>query len=154
MKSIEIHTDGACSGNPGPGGFGAVLKYRQFRRELSGGFRRTTNNRMEIFAAVAALELLTEPCEITLYSDSRYLVDAVGKRWLDSWRRSGWRKRDKTPVLNADLWKRLLAAQAPHRIRYVWVRGHAANQENNRCDQLAVTARSGRQLPEDGGFPG
>ncbi|UKI34291.1 MAG: ribonuclease HI [Lentisphaeria bacterium] len=140
MKQIEIYTDGACRGNPGPGGYGAVLKYRQHRKEISGGFRETTNNRMEIYAAIAALEQLIEPCEITLYSDSRYLVDAISKRWLANWRRRGWIKADRQPVLNVDLWRRLEEAMAPHRLKFVWVRGHASNAENNRCDELAVAA--------------
>ena len=149
MKQIEIYTDGACRGNPGPGGYGAVLKYRRHRKEISGGFRETTNNRMEIFAAIAALEQLIEPCEITLYSDSRYLVDAVSKRWLANWKRRGWIKADKQPVLNFDLWRRLEAAMAPHRLKFVWVRGHASNAENNRCDELAVAAATRGNLPED-----
>ena len=149
MKQINIYTDGACRGNPGPGGYGAVLKYRQHRKEISGGFRETTNNRMEIFAAIAALEQLIEPCEITLYSDSRYLVDAVSKRWLANWKRRGWIKADKQPVLNVDLWRRLEAAMAPHRLKFVWVRGHASNAENNRCDELAVAAATRGNLPED-----
>nr|WP_294434099.1 ribonuclease HI [uncultured Victivallis sp.] len=149
MKQIEIYTDGACRGNPGPGGYGAVLKYRRHRKEISGGFRETTNNRMEIFAAIAALEQLIEPCEITLYSDSRYLVDAVSKRWLANWKRRGWIKADKQPVLNVDLWRRLEAAMAPHRLKFVWVRGHASNAENNRCDELAVAAATRGNLPED-----
>ena len=149
MKQVEIYTDGACRGNPGPGGYGAVLKYRRHRKEISGGFRETTNNRMEIFAAIAALEQLIEPCEITLYSDSRYLVDAVSKRWLANWKRRGWIKADKQPVLNVDLWRRLEAAMAPHRLKFVWVRGHASNAENNRCDELAVAAATRGNLPED-----
>ena len=149
MKQIEIYTDGACRGNPGPGGYGAVLKYRRHPKEISGGFRETTNNRMEIFAAIAALEQLIEPCEITLYSDSRYLVDAVSKRWLANWKRRGWIKADKQPVLNVDLWRRLEAAMAPHRLKFVWVRGHASNAENNRCDELAVAAATRGNLPED-----
>lgn len=138
-----------AGGNPGPGGYGAVLKYRRHRKEISGGFRETTNNRMEIFAAIAALEQLIEPCEITLYSDSRYLVDAVSKRWLANWKRRGWIKADKQPVLNVDLWRRLEAAMAPHRLKFVWVRGHASNAENNRCDELAVAAATRGNLPED-----
>lgn len=149
MKQIEIYTDGACRGNPGPGGYGAVLKYRQHRKEISGGFRETTNNRMEIYAAIAALEQLIEPCEITLYSDSRYLVDAISKRWLANWRRRGWIKADRQPVLNVDLWRRLEEAMAPHRLKFVWVRGHASNAENNRCDELAVAAATRGNLPED-----
>ena len=149
MKQIEIYTDGACRGNPGQGGYGAVLKYRQHRKEISGGFRETTNNRMEIYAAIAALEQLIEPCEITLYSDSRYLVDAISKRWLANWRRRGWIKADRQPVLNVDLWRRLEEAMAPHRLKFVWVRGHASNAENNRCDELAVAAATRGNLPED-----
>lgn len=149
MKEIEIYTDGACRGNPGPGGYGAVLKYRRHRKEISGGFRETTNNRMEIYAAIAALEELIEPCEITLYSDSRYLVDAVSKRWLANWKRRGWIKADRQRVLNVDLWRRLESAMAPHRLKFVWVRGHASNVENNRCDQLAVAAAVRGNLPED-----
>lgn len=149
MKQIEIYTDGACRGNPGPGRYGAVLKYRQHRKEISGGFRETTNNRMEIYAAIAALEQLIEPCEITLYSDSRYLVDAISKRWLANWRRRGWIKADRQPVLNVDLWRRLEEAMAPHRLKFVWVRGHASNAENNRCDELAVAAATRGNLPED-----
>lgn len=149
MKQIEIYTDGACRGNPGPGGYGAVLKYRQHRKEISGGFRETTNNRMEIYAAIAALEQLIEPCEITLYSDSRYLVDAISKRWLANWKRRGWIKADRQPVLNVDLWRRLEEAMAPHRLKFVWVRGHASNAENNRCDELAVAAATRGNLPED-----
>ncbi len=149
MKQIEIYTDGACRGNPGPGGYGAVLKYRQHRKEISGGFRETTNNRMEIYAAIAALEQLIEPCEITLYSDSRYLVDAISKRRLANWRRRGWIKADRQPVLNVDLWRRLEEAMAPHRLKFVWVRGHASNAENNRCDELAVAAATRGNLPED-----
>lgn len=152
MKAIEIYTDGACKGNPGPGGYGAVLKYRTHRRELSGGFSSTTNNRMEIFAAIAALEILTEPCEITLYSDSSYLVNAVAKRWLAGWKRAGWLRRDRRPVLNRDLWERLLAAMAPHRIRFVWVKGHADNTENARCDALATAAALRQPLPPDPGM--
>ena len=149
MKQVEIYTDGACRGNPGPGGYGAVLKYRQHRKEISGGFRETTNNRMEIYAAIAALEQLIEPCEITLYSDSRYLVDAISKRWLANWRRRGWIKADRQPVLNVDLWRRLEEAMAPHRLKFVWVRGHASNAENNRCDELAVAAATRGNHPED-----
>ena len=126
-----------------------MLKYRQHRKEISGGFRETTNNRMEIYAAIAALEQLIEPCEITLYSDSRYLVDAVSKRWLANWTRRGWIKADRQPVLNVDLWRRLEEAMAPHRLKFVWVRGHASNAENNRCDELAVAAATRGNLPED-----
>ena len=149
MKKVDLYTDGACSGNPGAGGYGAILIYRGIEKEISGGEPSTTNNRMEIFAAIAALEQLIEPCEITLYSDSRYLVDAVSKRWLANWKRRGWIKADKQPVLNVDLWRRLEAAMAPHRLKFVWVRGHASNAENNRCDELAVAAATRGNLPED-----
>lgn len=152
MKEVTIYTDGACRGNPGPGGYGAVLKYREFRKEISGGFAKTTNNRMEIYGAIAALQALKEPCEITLYSDSSYLVNAVSKGWLRRWQRTDWRKLDKKLVLNADLWKVLLELLEPHRSRFVWVRGHAENEENNRCDQLAVAAATSGKLPRDPGF--
>ena len=124
MKKIEIYTDGACRGNPGPGGYGAILIYGEHRRELSGGFAETTNNRMEILAAVAGLEALKEPCEVILRSDSSYLVNAVRKGWIGRWKRNGWRKADRNPVLNADLWKRLLALLDTHPAEFVWVKGH------------------------------
>jgi len=152
MKKIEIYTDGACSGNPGPGGYGAVLIYGEHRKELSNGFARTTNNRMEIYAAVAGLEALKEPCEVILYSDSAYLVNANRKNWISRWQRNGWRKVDRKPVLNADLWKRLTAALNDHKTEFVWVKGHAANPHNNRCDELARTAATKKNLPEDSGY--
>jgi len=152
MKKIEIYTDGACRGNPGPGGYGAILIYGEHRRELSGGFAETTNNRMEIFAAAAGLEALREACEVTLYSDSSYLVNAVRKGWLGRWARNGWRKIDRKPVLNADLWKRLAVLLEAHKTEFVWVKGHAANPENNRCDELARTAAAKKSLPEDSGY--
>lgn len=152
MKKIEIYTDGACRGNPGPGGYGTVLIYGEHRRELSGGFAETTNNRMEILAAVAALETLKEPCEVTLCSDSSYLVNAVRKNWIGRWQRNGWRKVDRNPVLNADLWKRLIALLETHPTEFVWVKGHASNPENNRCDQLAGAAADRKNLPPDPGY--
>ncbi len=138
MKTVTIYTDGACSGNPGPGGWGAILQYGEHSRELSGGEARTTNNRMELSAVIAALEALKEPCQVELYSDSKYVVDAVEKGWARSWQRNGWRKADKKPALNPDLWERLLALLDRHTVRFHWVRGHADNPMNNRCDQLAV----------------
>ena len=138
MKQIEIYTDGACSGNPGPGGWGAILRYRGHERELSGGEAGTTNNRMELTAAIRALEALTEPCEVTLYSDSQYLCKAVNEGWLRSWRARGWKKADKSEVLNVDLWRALDALLTRHRVTFVWVKGHAQNPKNNRCDELAV----------------
>ncbi len=154
MKEVEIYTDGACRGNPGRGGYGAVLKYRHYRKELSAGFSRTTNNRMEILGAIAALEALTEPCSVILYSDSSYLVNAVSKGWLRRWHRSNWIKADKEPVLNQDLWKKLLDLLATHKVRFEWVKGHASNPENNRCDELATTAADGANLQPDSGFSG
>ena len=154
MKLVEIYTDGACSGNPGPGGYGIILTYKRNKKELSGGFCRTTNNRMELLAAIVALDALTEPCEVTLYSDSRYLVDSVTKNWLQSWKKRNWIKADRSPVKNVDLWERYLAAQARHKITMVWVKGHAENEFNNRCDELARTAAAAPGLPEDPGLEG
>ena len=152
-KQVSIYTDGACKGNPGPGGWGAVLLYGKFRKDISGGFSRTTNNRMEIMAAVAALDCLTESCEVTLYSDSRYLVDALEKGWLRRWKSRNWIKMDKSPVLNVDLWERLLRLLERHSVRFVWVKGHAENEYNTLCDRMATEEASGTSLPEDPGFP-
>ena len=140
MKHVDIYTDGACKGNPGPGGYGAILVYGGQERELSGGEPSTTNNRMELMGAIAALERLREPCEVTLTSDSRYLVDAVTKGWAKSWRRNGWRTADKSPALNSDLWARLLELLEIHRVTFIWVRGHVGHPYNERCDALAVEA--------------
>ena len=139
-KEIAIYTDGACSGNPGKGGWAAILTYRGTEKELSGGERETTNNRMELTAVIMALEALKEPCSVTLYSDSKYVVDALEKGWLESWVRRGWKKADKSPVLNRDLWERYLTASKKHTIRFVWVRGHDGHAYNERCDRLAVAA--------------
>ena len=138
MKQIEIFTDGACSGNPGPGGWGAVLRYKQHEKELSGGEAETTNNRMELTALIAALEQLKEPCEITLCSDSKYVIDGLEKGWAKGWRARGWKKSDKSPALNPDLWGRLLDLCEGHVIHYKWIKGHAGHPENERCDRLAV----------------
>ena len=138
MKEVVIYTDGACSGNPGPGGWGAILRYGQWEKELSGGEASTTNNRMELLAAISALEALTEPCRVQLYSDSRYLVDGIEKGWAEAWRRRGWVKADKKPAKNPELWGRLLTLLERHQVTLHWVRGHADNPFNNRCDQLAV----------------
>lgn len=140
MKEVVIYTDGACSGNPGPGGWGCVLLFGEFRKEMSGYEPQTTNNRMELMAAIRGLKALREPCSVTLYSDSSYLTDAFLKNWLGSWVRKGWQKSDKNPVLNRDLWETLLELSGVHQIRWVRVRGHADNAENNRCDQLATGA--------------
>lgn len=138
MKQITIYTDGSCSGNPGPGGWGAILDYKGVRKELSGGEYETTNNRMEMTAVIKALECLREPCEITLCSDSKYVMDALSKGWAKSWRARGWRKADKQPALNADLWARMLELCEPHVFHYQWIKGHAGHPENERCDRLAV----------------
>ena len=138
MKEVTLYTDGACSGNPGPGGWGAVLIYREFRRELSGYDGGTTNNRMELTAAIEGLAALTEPCRVTLYTDSAYLAHAFQKGWLVSWQKNNWLKSDKKPVENRDLWERLLALTGRHQVAFVKVKGHSTNKENNRCDELAT----------------
>lgn len=137
MKKVTIYTDGACRGNPGPGGFGVILEYGAARRELSGGEPQTTNNRMELRAAIEGLSALREPCEVTLYSDSRYLVDAVTLGWAESWRKTGW-KRGKAK--NPDLWEQLLSLLSVHTVSFVWVKGHDGHPENERCDALATAA--------------
>ena len=149
MKQVTIYTDGACIGNPGPGGYGAVLLHEGNRQELSGGYRRTTNNRMEIMAVLAGLRSLKEPCRVTVFSDSRYVVDAMSKGWAESWRDKGWRKRDKTPALNPDLWEEMLDLSERHQVEFRWVKGHAGDPENERCDELAVAAASGGDLAHD-----
>ncbi len=138
MKHVDIYTDGACRGNPGKGGWGAVLVYKGVEKELSGGERMTTNNRMELSAVIAALSALREPCEITLTSDSKYVVDAVTKGWAKSWKAKGWKKADKSPALNSDLWDKLLALLDYHTVTFVWVKGHAGHPYNERCDALAT----------------
>ena len=138
MKKVEIFTDGACSGNPGPGGWGAILRYKNFQKELSGGAAETTNNRMELSAAIAALEALSEPCAVTLCSDSKYLIDAVQKGWVYSWRSNGWVKSNKEKALNIDLWERLLPLLEKHQVEFIWVKGHQGHPENERCNRLAV----------------
>lgn len=138
MKQVTIFSDGACSGNPGPGGWGAILRYKQVEKELCGGEPETTNNRMELTAVLRALELLREPCEVTLCSDSKYVIDGLQKGWAKSWQRNGWRKADKKTALNSDLWEALLAAAEPHTIKYQWIKGHAGHAENERCDAMAV----------------
>lgn len=139
-KEIIIYTDGACSGNPGPGGFGAVLKYGEHTKELSEGFADTTNNRMELLAVISALKCLKESCKVQLYSDSKYVVDGITKGWARSWKARGWKKADKTPAKNPDLWEDLLSQLDRHDVTFHWVKGHADNPYNNRCDELAVAA--------------
>ena len=141
MKTVTINTDGACSGNPGPGGWGAVLSWNGREKELSGGEAQTTNNRMELTAVISALEALKEPCAVELYSDSKYVIDALQKGWALSWRKKNWIKSDKKPALNPDLWEKLLNLTEIHTMRYHWVKGHADNEYNNRCDTLAVAER-------------
>lgn len=138
MKKVEIFTDGACSGNPGAGGWGAILKYRGHEKELSGFALETTNNRMELTAVISALEALTEPCEVTLTTDSKYVCDGISKGWARSWRAKGWKKADGKPALNPELWERLLDLTEKHRVTFVWVKGHAGHPENERCDRLAT----------------
>lgn len=142
MKNVTIYTDGACSGNPGPGGWGAVLRYRfngkVYEKELSGGDASTTNNRMELTAFIEALRQLKEPCAIDLYSDSKYVIDSLQKGWARGWRARGWKKADKSPALNPDLWAPLLAESEKHEITYHWLKGHAGHPENERCDRMAV----------------
>ena len=152
MHEVTIYTDGSSRGNPGPGGFGTLLISGSRRKEISGGFARTTNNRMELMAAIAGLEALKRASFVTIHSDSKYVVDAMTKNWLSSWKRRGWKKADRQAVKNVDLWKRLEAAAQGHEITWKWVKGHAGNQFNERCDELATTAADGDRLPPDEGF--
>lgn len=138
MKQVEIFTDGACLGNPGPGGWGVILKYQGTEKELSGGEPETTNNRMELTAAIVALEALKTPCEVKLYSDSQYLINAFELGWLEKWKKSGWRRGDNAEVKNVDLWQRLAELTAIHKVEFNWVRGHDGHPENERCDRLAA----------------
>jgi ribonuclease HI len=152
IKRVTIYTDGACIGNPGPGGYGAILIYEGRRRELSGGYRKTTNNRMEIMAAIAALEALKEKCSVTLYSDSGYLVNAMSKGWVQRWRANGWKRNRREKALNPDLWQRLLKLCEYHDVQFSWVKGHAGTAENVRCDELAMQAAQQSNLPVDDGY--
>ena len=140
MKKVEVFTDGACSGNPGPGGWGAVLRYKGVEKELSGGEANTTNNRMELSAVIFALKALKEPCEVTLYSDSQYVCNALKLGWAKKWRANGWMRNKKDPALNPELWGELLDLCDKHKVEVIWVRGHAGHPENERCDRLAVAA--------------
>jgi len=138
-KTVIIYTDGACSGNPGPGGWGAILEYRSHKMEISGGAKNTTNNRMELLGVISALERLKEPCIVDLYSDSKYIIDAMTQGWAVKWKAKGWMRTAKEPTKNPDLWERLLHLCAYHDVRFHWVKGHATNLKNNRCDELAVS---------------
>ena len=149
MKQIQLFTDGACSGNPGPGGYGALLKYGDYVKELSGGFRNTTNNRMELMAIIEGLSQLKEPCRVSVVTDSRYVIDAVQKGWVYRWRANRWMRNKHEKALNVDLWKRLLALLKKHDVTFSWIRGHSGHPENERCDHLAVTAAAQPNLPQD-----
>jgi ribonuclease HI len=153
-KHIIAYTDGSSLGNPGPGGYGAILRYGGHYRELSGGFRCTTNNRMEILAAIEALKALKEPCRVSLHTDSQYLANAVMKGWVRRWRRNGWMRNKKEPALNADLWVELLPLLERHDVEFIWVRGHAGDPANERCDALAKEAAEQPNLPPDPGYDG
>ena len=139
-KQVSIYSDGACSGNPGPGGWGTILYYQGVEKELSGAEKETTNNRMELLAAIMGLELLKEPCAVTLVSDSKYLCDSINQGWVFGWEQNGWRKKDKKPALNVDLWERMLAQLRRHEVTVEWVKGHQGHPYNERCDRLAVAA--------------
>lgn len=155
MQEIKLYSDGAARGNPdGPGGYGSVLQYvdgqgKLFEKELSRGYVKTTNNRMELMGCIAGLEALTRPCRVTVYSDSKYLTDAFNRHWIEGWVEKNWDRGKSGPVRNVDLWKRLLRAMGPHEVRFVWVRGHAGHPENERCDRLATSAADGADLIED-----
>lgn len=154
---VKIYTDGSARGNPdGPGGYGTVLHYTDAKgnlhvREYSQGYVRTTNNRMELMAAIVGLEALNRPCQVELYSDSQYLVNAFNQHWIESWQKKNWKRRKNEPVKNVDLWKRLLAAKAPHDVKFIWVKGHDGHPQNERCDELATTAADGTELIVDEG---
>lgn len=138
MKHVDIFTDGACSGNPGPGGWGAILRYKDTDKCISGGEAETTNNRMELSAVIEAMKLLKEPCEVTLWTDSKYVADGLGKGWAAGWKKNGWRKADKKPALNPDLWDELLTLYDKHSVTIQWIKGHASHPENEKCDKMAV----------------
>ncbi|XHU95676.1 MAG: ribonuclease HI [cyanobacterium endosymbiont of Rhopalodia gibba] len=149
LKKVLIYTDGACSGNPGAGGYGTILIYNEYRKKLSGGFRLTTNNRMEMMAAIVGLETLNTKCDVTLYTDSRYLVDAITKGWAKKWRDNSWKRNKKESAKNPDLWQQLLDLCEKHQVNFVWVKGHAGHPENEYCDHLAVEASQQPNLPSD-----
>ena len=151
-RQVTIYTDGACTGNPGPGGYGTVLIFDDNRSELSGGFRLTTNNRMELLAAIEGLEFLKEPHKVTLYSDSQYVVNGMSKGWAKKWRKNGWRRNKKEMAINPDMWGRLLDLCEKHEVEFRWVRGHSGNPNNERCDRLAVAASQQKNLPTDQGY--
>lgn len=147
-KQVTIYTDGACSGNPGPGGYGAILMYNGTEKEMSGGEKNTTNNKMELMAAIVSLECLKEPCDVTLYSDSAYLVNAYNQKWIEGWKKNGWKNSNRQDVKNRDLWERLEKLTSIHNVTFIKVKGHSDNEYNNRCDKLAVaeTKKSCKKL--------
>ena len=154
---VKIYTDGACANNPGEGGFGIILMYqtsdnKTVTKEFSKGFKLTTNNRMELMAVIEALNILKKPCEVELYSDSKYVVDAINQGWLVGWQAKNWKLNTKNPVKNIDLWEKYLISQKPHDIKFIWVKGHNDNEFNEKCDKLAVQARSSNDLEEDFGY--
>ena len=151
MKIVTIYTDGACSGNPGPGGWGAILRYGEHTKELSGGEPSTTNNRMEMMAVIVGLEALNRPCRVEVYSDSQYVVNAFNQHWIEGWIKKGWKRGKNEEVKNVDLWKRLLEAKKNHEVTFHWIKGHAGHPQNERCDELATTAADGDGLLKDPG---
>lgn len=152
MKKVKIYTDGACTGNPGKGGYGAVLIYNGAEKQISKGFKNTTNNRMELLACIDALKMLKEPCDVSLYSDSKYLTDAINKGWLSGWIKNGWKKADKKKVLNVDLWTELTELLKKHTVTFIWVKGHNGNKYNEVCDRLAVDAYTNSAVFDDSGY--
>jgi len=149
MRKVDIYTDGACSGNPGPGGYGVVMLYGGHRKELSEGFTITTNNRMELLAVIKGLEILKEKCQVDLYSDSKYVVDTVEKGWVTKWKANGWKRNKKDMASNIDLWERLLVLLEKHSVKFIWIKGHASNIENEKCDELARNAILSKNLSND-----
>ena len=154
MKEVNIYTDGACSGNPGPGGFGSILTYNGVRKEISEGYKLTTNNRMEILAVIKALSLLKEQCKVNLYSDSKYVIDMVNQGWIEKWKSNNWMRTKKDKAKNVDLLEQFYSLIHYHTVNFIWVKGHAGHPENERCDQLAVTAYNNTNLLDDTGFEG
>ncbi len=152
LKQVVIYTDGACSGNPGPGGYGVVMLFGDHRKELSGGFRKTTNNRMELLGAIEGLRALKDRCAVKLHTDSQYVVNAIEKGWAAKWKANGWMRNKKDKAVNPDLWEQLLQLCKQHKVEFIWVRGHSGNVENERCDVLAVAASQQPNLPVDEGY--
>lgn len=151
IKQVQLYADGACSGNPGPGGYGTILVFNQHRKEISGGYRNTTNNRMEILAVIRGLETLKKKCQVKVYSDSKYVVDAMTKGWVERWKRNGWMRNKKEPALNVDLWQLMLKLCSQHEVEFHWVKGHSGHPENERCDHLATEALKRPNLEIDPG---